>query len=206
VWKLADFGFSSEAHSKSFQASSNSKGTSGYRAPELLQETGGHYNTKVDIWAAGCILYELATNQKAFPSDWAVFQYKTSGIIPDIVLDDAFNDNDKLSIRNSIHAMLQIFPDSRPSSAQLAKEFASNIENLQIGSTPDVRVDRNFQNFQIQAKNPGQGPSTPSPLQKGFPCRFSILTYNRGHGQSIPGQTGSPKGPSCCQFRTPRVN
>ena len=100
MWKLADFGFSSDAHSKTFVASSSSKGTSGYRAPELLEDTG-HYNAKVDIWALGCILYELATNKKAFPNDWAVFQARTSGSMPDIDLDEAAantSDRDKLFV------------------------------------------------------------------------------------------------------------
>jgi len=144
VWKLADFGFSSDAHSKSFVSSASSKGTSGYRAPELLEDSG-YYNAKVDIWALGCILYELATNKKAFPNDYAVFQAKVSGSIPDIDLDNAFDDNDKASIRNSIYSMLQIMPNSRPSSVQLANDFARNLEGLQIASPPDVRIDQHFQ-------------------------------------------------------------
>lgn len=91
-----------------------------------------------------CILYELATNKKAFPNDWAVFQAKTSGSILDVDLDDTFDDNDKALIRNSIYSMLQIVPNSRPSSAQLAKGFAHNIENLQIAPPPSVQIDQHF--------------------------------------------------------------
>jgi Protein kinase domain/Ankyrin repeats (3 copies) len=162
---LADFGFSSDAHSRSLQTSASSKGTSGYRAPELLEDTG-HYNAKVDIWALGCILYELASNKKAFPNDWAVFQATTSGSIPNIELDDTFDDNDKASIRNNVHSMLQIVPNSRPSAAELAKDFARKIESLRIASPPDVRVD---QHFQMKARTVGLKVDAPPTIDDSLP-------------------------------------
>jgi hypothetical protein len=51
-----------------------SRGTSGYRAPEVLREEA-IYTNKVDIWAIGCIIYELAAGNKAFHEDWAVREY-----------------------------------------------------------------------------------------------------------------------------------
>ncbi|XP_050527892.1 MAPK/MAK/MRK overlapping kinase-like [Daktulosphaira vitifoliae] len=36
-----------------------------YRSPECLL-TRGHYGTKMDIWAAGCVLYEMATSKPLF--------------------------------------------------------------------------------------------------------------------------------------------
>ena len=46
-----------------------------YRGPELLDEDSG-YTNKTDIWAFGCIAYELCTKKKAFASDWATREYK----------------------------------------------------------------------------------------------------------------------------------
>lgn len=43
-------------------------GTEGYKAPELVN-SGSTYTDKVDIWALGCIIYELATGKKAFVND-----------------------------------------------------------------------------------------------------------------------------------------
>ena len=43
-------------------------GTEGYKAPELVN-SGSTYTDKVDIWALGCIIYELATGKKAFAND-----------------------------------------------------------------------------------------------------------------------------------------
>lgn len=44
-------------------------GTPGYRAPELLH--GRNFSRKSDVWAIGCLLYELAATgkKKAFSSD-----------------------------------------------------------------------------------------------------------------------------------------
>lgn len=33
------------------------------------------YNKKVDIWSLGCILHELCTSEKAFPSDFATLEF-----------------------------------------------------------------------------------------------------------------------------------
>ena len=39
-----------------------------YRAPELI--LGSHmYDVSIDIWAAGCILFELMTRTPLFPGD-----------------------------------------------------------------------------------------------------------------------------------------
>jgi serine/threonine protein kinase len=45
------------------------RGKPGYRAPELLRDEGSAFNKQVDLWALGCILYELCTGEKLFKSD-----------------------------------------------------------------------------------------------------------------------------------------
>ena len=50
-----------------------SRGTEGYRAPELLSDDP-KFTKKVDIWALGCILYELVTGRKAFHNDHVVYR------------------------------------------------------------------------------------------------------------------------------------
>src|SRR5438105_8415469 len=76
LWKIADFGTTSEATSKQFCTTPYSRGTSSYRAPEILDQQNPKYNNKADIWALGCIIYEVFTGARAFSSDLAVFTYK----------------------------------------------------------------------------------------------------------------------------------
>ena len=131
VWKLADFGFTSEGTSRSFVYSASGRGTPGYRAPELLSDTSSTFTNKVDIWSMGCILYELAVGRKAFISDWTVFTYTSSGEV-DVPLDDhAFSEKCKANIDRNIRCMLQITPLSRPSAAELFEEFCCNCEDPQ---------------------------------------------------------------------------
>jgi serine/threonine protein kinase len=54
--------------------SSTGRGTEGYRAPELLREAPT-YTNKVDIWALGCVFYEILFRQKPFTRDSLVQQY-----------------------------------------------------------------------------------------------------------------------------------
>jgi serine/threonine protein kinase len=69
-WKLADFGFTSEATSRRLVTTSKDGGKEIYRSPEILIGKGG-FNNKADIWAFGCIVFELFTHgQKAFENDF----------------------------------------------------------------------------------------------------------------------------------------
>lgn len=61
--KLGDFGISRVLHS-SGELCATSIGTPCYMAPELLEELP--YDYKVDVWSAGCVLYELASLKRAF--------------------------------------------------------------------------------------------------------------------------------------------
>jgi len=76
VWKIADFGISSEGTSRNAVTTIFGRGTGGYRAPELINQSA--FTNKVDIWALGCILIELTTGQKAFKEDWDVRTYLMS--------------------------------------------------------------------------------------------------------------------------------
>jgi serine/threonine protein kinase len=55
------------------------RGSSSYRAPELVQEEVQTYSRKVDVWALGCIFYELVTGKIAFPNDFMVYRYAMPG-------------------------------------------------------------------------------------------------------------------------------
>jgi serine/threonine protein kinase len=75
-WKLTDFGSASQATSKRLNTTQFTRGTESYRAPEVLQLA--RFNNRTDIFAIGCIIFEMLTAQKLFPNDWAVLQYVQS--------------------------------------------------------------------------------------------------------------------------------
>jgi len=64
ILKLADFGSVRGIHSKPPYTEYIS--TRWYRAPECLL-TDGHYGPKMDVWGAGCVLYEIVVMKPLFP-------------------------------------------------------------------------------------------------------------------------------------------
>ena len=77
LWKISYFGLTAQGTSKGAITTKYSRGTEGYRAPELLFDDP-KFTNKVDIWALGCILYELAARKKAFNSDLQVRDFSIS--------------------------------------------------------------------------------------------------------------------------------
>lgn len=73
-WKIADFGLTSEGLTQSLQTTHRGRGTGGYRAPELMNDSPT-FGKKSDIWSLGCILYELCFGDKAFKHDHDVLNY-----------------------------------------------------------------------------------------------------------------------------------
>ena len=86
------------------------------------------YNNKVDIWAMGCILYELATGIRPFKSDWEVLGHRFSGKNITVVLDDSFDTHSVETISKHIVDMLQVDPADRPSASFLSNEFNRQLQ------------------------------------------------------------------------------
>ena len=107
IFKIGDFGISKKLdgtiHAKTFG------GTKNYVAPELLK--GQKYDKKVDIWALGCIIYELFTLKPCFdPSNgFAMVNKIISGDYEKISLKKYGTDWQDL-----IDSLLQIEPKNRP--------------------------------------------------------------------------------------------
>ena len=64
--KIGDFGISKKLSFNDPYCKST-VGTYNYMAPEILN--GKKYNNKVDIWAFGCIIYELLTFERCFEDE-----------------------------------------------------------------------------------------------------------------------------------------
>ena len=122
AWKVADFGLTTEGSGTNPIRTVYARGTSSYRAPELLIEDHAVFSNKVDIWSLGCILYELSVGRKAFADDFAILTHSQLKTPLNITL-QGFDDIAVTCISNKILDMLQVDPTLRPSSSTLLQDF-----------------------------------------------------------------------------------
>jgi serine/threonine protein kinase len=112
--KLGDFGISKTLSTED-ELAKTVIGTPYYLSPELCE--GRTYNKKSDIWALGCVLYELTTLNHAFngttlPTLVLKILNGTYAPIPKHYSDD---------LKQLIDSMLQQDPNNRPTITQLLK-------------------------------------------------------------------------------------
>jgi len=136
------------------------RGTPGFRAPELLRtsyekgiEKPGEFSVKSDIWAIGCILYQIATTgtARAFPDDYEVVKfYESQAQSPQIELSQnpSLNlqmfcpeKNDKVSFLSQINKVIASClaqePSGRATAMQLKVRFETMKKNLGNELTDD---------------------------------------------------------------------
>lgn len=130
LWQIADFGFSTETASRTTIGTECSRGTTSYRAPELIAEIST-FSSKVDIWGLGCILYELAVQHKAFADDWIVREYAAMKQMIHVPL-EYFASEIQLFITRLIHAMLHTNPRQRPNAKRLSEVFTKLVDTAVI--------------------------------------------------------------------------
>ncbi|CAB3243746.1 unnamed protein product [Arctia plantaginis] len=112
VVKIGDFGISKMLASA--KKTSTVIGTPYYLAPELCE--GKPYDNKSDVWALGCLLYEMCTHKRAFEAETLVGLVKaiTSGSVHPLDL----TTYDR-SMQDLVDSMLSILPDKRPTVKEL---------------------------------------------------------------------------------------
>lgn len=104
--KLSDFGISKELGTRSL--ASTLIGTPNYLSPEICE--GRPYNQKSDLWALGCVLYELCELKKAFDGE----------NLPSIVMKitkgkyGALSDHWSADLKQLIHWILELNENKRP--------------------------------------------------------------------------------------------
>ncbi len=121
--KIVDFGVSKKIEKK--KTLTKYVGTSYYMAPELIK--GEDYNNKVDIWAFGCVIYELLTLKICFYDEnlYALYDKIVNRNYENINLKEY---NSKWE--NLINLLLQKNPNQRPD----IKEINNLIEKINIGN------------------------------------------------------------------------
>lgn len=133
--KIGDFGISKVLSSKS--KASTVVGTPCYISPELCE--GKPYNEKSDIWALGCVLYEMVTLRRAFdapnlPALVLKIMRATFEAVPDSYSED---------LRKLILSTLHLDPNMRPGLGEiLALPICQNALmelHTDIGRVPCLR-------------------------------------------------------------------
>lgn len=125
MWKIADFGLTVEG-SLEPKKTKYRRGTACYRAPEILG-SDPKFTQKVDLWALGCILYELVIKTKLFLSDYDIFQYANAQnrnipIFP-------FSKTVNFFLWKMIRDLLQVDVNKRP----LAVTVANTLSKFPVG-------------------------------------------------------------------------
>jgi serine/threonine protein kinase len=138
-WKIADFGFTTACSSNGLRQSDKGRGTPGYRAPELLLP-GRTFNKKTDIWALGCIVFDLFTGRRAFREDHDVWEYKKSTSSLELFLDERFSGPLQETITTNVHEMLHRDQSLRPDAHQVLKRFPTRDD--QVLHVQTIRDDK----------------------------------------------------------------
>ncbi|XP_070819132.1 NIMA-related kinase 12 [Chaetodon trifascialis] len=133
--KLGDFGIS-RVMTNTADMASTCVGTPSYLSPELCQDVP--YSSKSDIWALGCLLYELCALRPPFAASnlLSLFYKITKGEYDPV--DNVYSDH----ICSLIHRMLCLNPENRPSAACILSwgYVQDHLESLKHTDTDGVAV------------------------------------------------------------------
>ena len=64
ICKISDFGISKRTDDINMAAYTSMQGTVFWMAPEVIDAKKKGYNSKIDIWSVGCVVFEMWTGQR----------------------------------------------------------------------------------------------------------------------------------------------
>lgn len=161
--KLGDFGISRVLEGTS-DAAMSTVGTPYYMSPEVCRNDP--YNWKSDVWALGCVLYELCALKRAFESS------SLAGLIYRIVNDrhDKLPDLYSESLCDLISQLLAKSTQSRPALSDLsAVAYVHRYLQKQVSELQGVTTPRSYSGLDSYSNSqpyPSSLPSAPlAPIQ-----------------------------------------
>jgi serine/threonine protein kinase len=101
-------------------------GVNCYRAPELVillsRAPPVKYSNKIDIWALGCILFELAMRRRAFRDDSVTLYATHENLLPSLRILDLDAESQR-NLSAAINMMIALDPDERATAKDLCDMF-----------------------------------------------------------------------------------
>ena len=129
AWQITDFGLTEEGVSGLAYHTGHSRGTQGYRGPELLKEEHDSIVCQPsDVFALGCTLFELAAGKKLFPRDYNVWDYERTNQRPQNP-DPKVDSRTRAYVPELLNAMLALDPWKRPAARDILKELGGDGED-----------------------------------------------------------------------------
>ena len=131
AWQLTDFGLTQEGPSGTSIRTRMSRGSEGYRGPELVIERSIVCQGS-DVFALGCTLYELVAGVRLFARDHSVFTYMYTKVPPkppQLEIDS----RSSAYITQLMHAMLGLDYDYRPSARDILRELGGHGDDWRLG-------------------------------------------------------------------------
>ena len=160
-----------------------------YTAPELFSDNG-IYSFKTDLWALGCIMYEMALGQVPF------FEERVNKLILKIINDEV-NFNKKqfnqysMEFMDVIKKLLEKDPSQRPSWGEIENypfwglNESNNNNNNNNGNNSNRRMSSNISNNNyslannnLENTNDDMNNNTKTPLYKHESSSSSLINYN----------------------------
>src|SRR5271170_3043430 len=83
------------------------------------------FTNKVDIWAIGCIFYEMVFRRRAFYEDYATLNYSFDGTlyVPPVNSDNIWEIISRDVLVAALEKLLNIDPKQRPTAIEIRQQF-----------------------------------------------------------------------------------